>query len=493
LGKPEFPNLESGILPPTQVKIVIRFMRNTFRAVLSILLSALLAGCSTLSLDAVQRYVNVNTLVRAVATPDPQTIELTPTPVPPDYSTAALVKLRSMLRVGIRFDAPPLARVNDQGQLEGFDVELAREFARRWLGSEKNIEFVQVTSNSALDKVAAREVDLALGGLTISRASELRVDFSMPYAQDGEALLVRGGIYSDFASLAGTAVTYVDDNATFALRDAQNAYGVTITTKASTSYADAYNALIQRDVAGFAGRWRRLRTRAAQDPALQLLTVFKRESVAIMLPSNDSDWSDLVNITLSKIIADGTYERLYLQAFGAPPDFSAVHALSGTSDLQLAQLPDFLQSVDRLKTVRDARKLRVGYRTNQPFAFLEENSAPGGFEVELATAIGQRLIGAPDAVEFVPLAGDPAAALQNVDMLIGGLARTQEAERQLDFATPTYGTPTGTIAIGLPARQSALRDAVNLAIQQMRADGTYADIYGRYFPDSAPFALEIWR
>jgi polar amino acid transport system substrate-binding protein len=452
-----------------------------------------LTACSSLSLDSLQRYADIDALARVVATPDPLLIEATPTPVPPDFSTAALVKLRSKLRIGIRFDAPPLARVNDEGQIEGFDVGLGREFARRWLGSEKNVEFVQVTSNSAIDKVAAREIDMAMGGLTVSRAAEARVDFSVTYAQDGDALLTRNGVYSDFAALAGQSVTYVDDGATFALRDAQNAYGVTITTKASTSYANAYNALIQRDVEGFAGRWRRLRTRAAQDPNLQVLTVFKREAVAVMLPQNDSDWADLVNITISQIIADGTYERLYLQAFGAPPDLSAIYPLSGGSDVQLAQLPDYLQTADRLLKAREARKLRIGYLSNPPFARLEENNAPGGFEVELATAIGQRVIGVADAVEFVPLSGDPTAALETVDIVIGGLQRSAALERQFDFSTPTHRAGDATFALALPPRQSALRDAVNLAIQQMRADGAFAEIHGRYFPDTIPLAMDVWR
>jgi hypothetical protein len=44
------------------------------------------------------------------------------------------------------------------------DVDLAREFARRWLGSERNAEFVQVTTATAAERVARREVDLALAG-----------------------------------------------------------------------------------------------------------------------------------------------------------------------------------------------------------------------------------------------------------------------------------------------------------------------------------------
>ncbi len=465
------------------------------RPALAALLTLALTACNSLSLDTVQRYVNVDLIARVVATADPVTVEATVTPPPPDYSTAALVKLRSRIRVGIRFDAPPLSRVNDQGELEGFDVDLARQFARRWLGSDRNVEFVQVTSNSAPGKVRAREVDLAMGGIVQSRAAELEADFSMPYLQDGDALLVRTGTFSDFASLAGRPIVYIDDASTFALRDAQNANGVTVTTKAATTYAEAYGLLSNGDVDGMAGRWRRLRTRAAQDPALFVLSVFKREPVAIALPPGDSEWADLVNITLSNMMLDGTYARLYQQWFGAPPDPAMLAPLLGPVDLQLAQLPDALQTIDRLAQARATNRLRVAYASNPPFSRLEENNLPGGFEVELSRAIGARVMGSAESVEFLPLAGDAAQAFAagTADLVIGGLPRTQTLDRVIDFSTPIYRAGDTTVAIGLPQRQSPLRDAVNLALQQMIADGSYAEIYARWFPDTAQPQLDIWR
>lgn len=453
----------------------------------------LLSGCDSLSLDTVQRVVNIDSLARVVATAAPVELEATPTPVPPDYSTAALVKLRSRIRVGVRFDAPPLTRVNDRGELEGFDVDLAREFARRWLGSEKNVDFVQVTSNSAPGKVKTREVDLAMGGIVQSRAAELEADFSLPYIQDGEALLVRTGTYSDFASLATRSVVFIDDASTFSLRDAQNSAGVTITTKVASSYAEAYNLLLQNDVEAMAGRWRRLRTRAAQDPSLTVLTVFKREPVAVMVPPNDSEWADLVNITLSNIMLDGTYARLYQQWFGAPPDMSAYAPLLGPQDIQLAQLPDALQTTDRLAEARSAGRLRVAYGTNPPFARLEENNLPGGYEVEVLRAVAQRVMGSPDALEFTPLTGDAGAAVQSAEIVIGGFPRTQALERAVDLSSPIYRAGDTTIALALPPRQSPLRDAVNLALQQMYADGTLAEIHARWFPETPLLAFDAWR
>ncbi|MCS7061128.1 MAG: transporter substrate-binding domain-containing protein, partial [Anaerolineae bacterium] len=47
------------------------------------------------------------------------------------------------------------------------------------------------------------------------------------------------------------------------------------------------------------------------------------------------------------------------------------------------------------------------------------------------------------------------------------------------------------IAIGLPTQDSALRDLVNLTLQEMLDDGTLSAIYQRWFSDALP-AIEKW-
>jgi putative glutamine transport system substrate-binding protein len=467
-------------------------------APLALLLAVALTGCSSLSLDdlsldTVQRYVSFDSLLRVVATPEAVAFDPTPTPAPPDYSTAALIKLRSRVRVGIRFDAPPLASVNGQGDIEGFDVDLAREIARRWLGSEQNVEFVQVTSKSAPDKVRRREVDLAMGGLVQTKAAEAEADFSFPYLYDGEALLVRAGTFADFASLAGRPIAYIDDISTFALRDAQNAAGVTVTTQVADSYAQAYELVASGGVDAMIGRWRRLRTRAASDSRLAVMQVLQRDVLGVLTPPNDSEFADLVNVTLSNIMLDGTYAQLYRRHFGVDPAMAELAPLSGPISLQLAQLPDALQTDDRLAGVTAAGRLRVGYRIADPFARLNDDGTLGGYEVDVARNIARRMLGSVDAIDWVPLTGDPSAAWQGVDMIIGGFDRTQANERAADLSLPIYAGNGRSVALLLPPRQSGLRDGVNLALQQMNADGVFAAVHAQWFPDQAVTTIDVWR
>ena len=549
------------------------------------LLSALLllaaSACSMLpSIDL------RDTIARIAATPIPANDGPTPTAPPPALSTAALVKMRSALRVGIRFDAPPLASVDDDGNLVGLDVDIARELARRWLGSPRNVEFVQVTSNSALRRIQNREVDLALGGLVHSRPAETYADFSLTYLQDGEALLIRAGAFADTQSLAGRTVTYIDATSIAAASEMQIANNMTVTLQAAPSYASAIQSLLDGDTDAVLGRWRRLRAEAARNGALSVLAVLQQQPVAIMLPQNDSDWADLVNITLSAIINDGFYAEAYQRWFGqpAPP----VAALPGQIDLQLAALPDSIAPRAVYDRLRAANAVRIGFNAqSDPLATLDANGQPVGYMVDLCRELSRRWFQNPAAAQFIALpAGQTATAFDNdtIDLAIGDIAQTQASERLMDHSIPVYvsglsvavlngsgivdlsslnGAQVGIvqettdtaaleaarrargvnfltvpfpdlssalaalregriqgvaaervtllalarvsgdivvlvdrlnatpIAIAAPTNDSALRDLVNLTLQEMASDGALAAIYRRWF-DDAPPVMELW-
>jgi polar amino acid transport system substrate-binding protein len=449
----------------------------------ALLLSALLMSACTLP------QIQLDSIARIAATSNPADNGPSPTVAPPTTSTAALVKERSKLRVGIRFDAPPLASVTDDGQLEGLDVDIARELARRWLGSPDNVEFIQVTSTSAPQRLERREVDLALGGLIHTRQAEAHADFGLTYMFDGEAVLVRTGTYADFGALAQHMVTYIDSPSLSALHDAQVGASITVSLQTAPSYGAALQQLRDGQTDAVAGRWRRFRRLAARDPALTVAAVLQRQPVAAMLPQNDSDWADLVNFTLSAMIADGTFTEMYQKWFDAPPE--TVTPLANPVDIHLATLPNAVELHNHLDQIRATNTVRVGFiATADPLATIGENGQPRGFEIDLCRELARRWFQNPGAAEFTIVAPEEIASrLQSgsIDMAVGGIARMQPNERVMDFSL-TYHTGIG---IALPTNESALRDFVNLTLQDMIADGTYARIYNDWF-GAAPGEMEQW-
>jgi putative glutamine transport system substrate-binding protein len=465
--------------------------------VTSLLLAAFaLSACTSLPIigELGDLGLNVGDIAQIGATPVAFDPAVKATAAPASISTAALVKQRSKIRVGIRFDAPPLSRVNADGELEGMDVDLARDFARRWLGSERNVEFVQVTSQTAPQKIRNREIDLAMGGLVHTKRAEQDADFSLAYVKDGEALLTRTGTFSDFLGMAGRTITYIDSPSTFALADAQIANNITITLNSQNSYRAAVDALLAGETDGVAGRWRRLRATASSDPALAILTVLTNEPVAIMTPQNDSAWIDLINQTLSTQMQDGTFAQLYEKWFGAPPD--PITVLSQPAPPQLADLPNGVAVRDALTTMRASNAVRVAFiSSSPPFATVDANGQPDGFEVDLVREMARRWFGDPNAAQFTALTLEQIPAALNggtIDIAIGGIQHTGPAAQGMDFSETTFVSSGLPIGMALPQNDSGLRDLVNLTLQEMQTDGTYSRTFQKWFPDQPVNEIEHW-
>lgn len=95
------------------------------------------------------------------------------------------------LRVGVKEHIPPLGFRDPDGQLVGFEIDLARELARRLLGSSETLELLPVLNQDRLALLAADQVDLVIAQLGITPARARQVTFTRPYYFDGTGLLVR--------------------------------------------------------------------------------------------------------------------------------------------------------------------------------------------------------------------------------------------------------------------------------------------------------------
>ncbi|MEZ4622338.1 MAG: transporter substrate-binding domain-containing protein [Caldilineaceae bacterium] len=115
-----------------------------------------------------------------------------PPPIPnrSEASTAAIVVERGVLRVGIRQDSQPFGFIDENGTLSGFDIDLAHEIARRWLGDGSAVEFIAVSLADRIPRLAAGDVDLLLAAMPYKQERDAFIDFSQPYFVDGQVLLV---------------------------------------------------------------------------------------------------------------------------------------------------------------------------------------------------------------------------------------------------------------------------------------------------------------
>lgn len=110
---------------------------------------------------------------------------------PAGADVLAAVQAAKKVRIGVLADNPPFSYQLGK-TWAGFDIEIAHGVATR-LGIE-TIEYVPVTLDQRSPSVVDGRVDMVVASMTITRYRESQsktpVDFSIPYFQDGQALLV---------------------------------------------------------------------------------------------------------------------------------------------------------------------------------------------------------------------------------------------------------------------------------------------------------------
>jgi polar amino acid transport system substrate-binding protein len=111
---------------------------------------------------------------------------------------------KGKITVGACLTIVPMGIINEKGEPDGFDVDLAKDLAKD-LGVE--LEIVDVTSASRIPSLQSGKVDLISCGFTVTEERKKQIDFSDPVIHNGNSLLVRkdSGI-KDVDDLTGKTV-----------------------------------------------------------------------------------------------------------------------------------------------------------------------------------------------------------------------------------------------------------------------------------------------
>lgn len=91
------------------------------------------------------------------------------------------IKQRGKIKIGVFSDKPPFGFVDANGKNQGFDVFIAKRFAKDLLGDESKVEFVLVEAASRVEFLQANKVDLILANFTVTDERKQKVDFANPY------------------------------------------------------------------------------------------------------------------------------------------------------------------------------------------------------------------------------------------------------------------------------------------------------------------------
>jgi polar amino acid transport system substrate-binding protein len=248
-----------------------------------------------------------------------------PQPAPgamPPGSTMAAIAERERLIVGVDQNTYLFGSRNPTTrQLEGFDIDLAREIARSIFGDPDRIDLRVVDAGQRESALQSGLVDMVVRTYSITCDRKKKVAFSTPYYYAKHRILaLKGSGIDSAAALSGKrvcAVTGTTSLATlFALDPRPRLFG-------ATTWTDCLAMLQQGQIDAISTDDVVLEGLADQDPNVELVgPSLGDEPYGVGIKLGNDDLVRFVNGVLDRIREDGTWERLYqarLQSLGQSP------------------------------------------------------------------------------------------------------------------------------------------------------------------------------
>jgi ABC-type amino acid transport substrate-binding protein len=213
------------------------------------------------------------------------------------------------LLVGSDIPFPPFEQ-GDPPDYEGFDIDVINA-----IGEEMglDVEMVDVPFDLVLSGGSGR-FDLAIAATTITPARENRLDFSDPYFESEQSLLVPAdGDIQSIDDLTSDVVVGAQDGTTGETYAAENSDA---DVRPFQEIDDAYNALAGGQVDAVMNDIDPNNTAAEENPDLEVVETYPTgEQYGIVFPEGSDALLEAVNEALATVKEDGTLDEIYQEWF----------------------------------------------------------------------------------------------------------------------------------------------------------------------------------
>lgn len=311
------------------------------------------------------------------------------------------------ITVAIGNDYPPFNSINETtGTGEGWDYDTLNEICKRL---NCVAEFIETSWEGMIIAVANGQYDMAAEGITITEERKEQVDFSIPYIQVQQAILVR----SDETRFANAQEFAADTSLKIGSQPGTTNYEVaadllgedriigyeTFGVTIQALIAGDVDAVIMDNVAGqgYVG--------VNADKVKIIDSTLRSDDLGFIF-SKGSELAAAINTALTSMMADGTLVRINGKWF--PP-----------------QLPDL-----------GGREITVAVENAYaPFNSInEQTNEPEGWDYDTLAEICKRINCVPNFVETSWDGMIIAVSNGEYDMAADGITITEERKEQVDFS-----------------------------------------------------------
>ncbi|ABM80541.1 basic amino acid ABC transporter substrate-binding protein [Hyperthermus butylicus] len=228
---------------------------------------------------------------------------------------------KKILVVGTSPDFPPFEYIAKNGSVVGFDIELIRLVAKK--AGYDDIEIRTMDFDALIPALEQGQIDVIAAGMTITEERKQRVDFTIPYWQVDQAILVRAD--SEFRpksveELSGKTVgVQTGTTAADYLNKIVEEKGLNINIKEYSSYVLAVNDLIagRIDAVMVDTPVAKMFEKQYKDKLVISAVIETGEKYGFAVRKGNTELLDKLNKALEDIMNSPTWDELVQKYFGS--------------------------------------------------------------------------------------------------------------------------------------------------------------------------------
>lgn len=228
------------------------------------------------------------------------------------------IKARGKIIVGVKDNLPPLGFKDSQGNLQGFEIDLAHQLAEELLGDKEAVKFVPLLNQDRLNAVINHDVDLAIASITFNSSRQRLVDFSEIYYFSGTGIIVKKKPFlTNIRDISGKIGVLYHSRAIAEMKY----HFPQLSLQGVSSYQEALELIEKREIEGLAGDIVILTGITQENSDYQLLTpIIGAYPLAIALPRGRQYQSlrNQINQVMRKLKQENWFLRK-AEYWGLPP------------------------------------------------------------------------------------------------------------------------------------------------------------------------------
>jgi len=225
---------------------------------------------------------------------------------PKQGSTLETVRKRGYLIAGVNSSNAGWAYLKPSGNYEGFEIELAKALATAVFGDPTKVQFRPLTSKERFTALQTGEVDVLIrtATFTLTRDTDLALNFTSPYFYDGQSFLVRkdSGVKTVDDLDGATIAVLTGSTGEITLSDIMAARGLKYTPLLFESLDELKNAFFSGRADAWTSDKSSLAATASSYPNAKdyvtLEATVSKEPLAMAVRHGDDAWYDAVQWTL---------------------------------------------------------------------------------------------------------------------------------------------------------------------------------------------------